>query len=88
MSLGNYADTYRPQYRGASAVVPMASDLGDSQAQVDPNTPPYVSTLAVFAAVVGLWILPVIILWDEVRKFLIRLDPKKEKGIVGRITYF
>jgi hypothetical protein len=55
---------------------------------VDPNTPPYVSTLAVFAAVVALWILPVILLWDEARKFLIRLDPKKEKGIVGRITYF
>jgi len=30
MSLGEYADTYRPQYRAASAVVPMASDLGDT----------------------------------------------------------
>jgi len=44
--------------------------------------------ITVQEAVVALWILPVIILWDEVRKFLIRLDPKKEKGIVGRITYF
>jgi len=44
--------------------------------------------ITVQEAVVALWILPVIILWDEVRKFLIRLDPKKEKGIVGRVTYF
>jgi len=44
--------------------------------------------ITVQEAVVALWILPVIVLWDEVRKFLIRLDPKKEKGIVGRITYF
>jgi hypothetical protein len=53
MSLGDYADTYRPQYRGASAVVPMASDLGDSQARMDPNTPPcshWLASLLVLAS--------------------------------------
>jgi hypothetical protein len=42
-----------PQSRWASAVVPMASDLGDSQAQVDPNTPPcshWLASLLVLAS--------------------------------------
>lgn len=46
------------------------------------------SALAVYAAVVALWILPFMLLWEEARKFLIRIDSKKEKGIVGRLTYF
>jgi hypothetical protein len=44
--------------------------------------------MAVYAAVYALWILPFMVLWEEARKFLIRIDSKKEKGIVGRLTYF
>jgi hypothetical protein len=48
-------------------------------------------SLALFAAVVSLWIDPpdyFILLGVEARKLLIRIDPTEENGIVGRVTYF
>jgi hypothetical protein len=41
---------------------------------------------ALLAALIGLWILPAIILWDEVRKWFIRLNGRD--GLVARLTYF
>jgi hypothetical protein len=49
------------------------------------NTVFYLTGVEPKWAACGIWMLPVILIWEEVRKYFVRKNPK---GIVAKLTVF